>query len=156
MIHGIICGKKLNRKTKTRLPNGKLMRRTSFVGPAMHDPVNIAGNTDRVAVDGVVVAKNWLVRVASQRDVGTKCSDCATHAPYLKFKKCLNKVQWQKLVLDHCAQIGGSEIHWPPWTHKIIKNSMQIISCETFLVMVRHQVYQTIQQKRTSNTENRI
>ena len=131
------------------------MMRTSFVEPPIHDPVCIAGNTDLVSEGGVVVVKPWLGRVASQLDVGTSYSDCATHVLYQKFKKCLNKVRWQKHVRDHCAQIEVSVIHLPPWTYRILKNSMQTISCEISLVTAKHQACQMTQQKRTSSKENR-
>ena len=70
------------------------MMRTSFVEPAVQNSVNTAGNTDRVTEGGAVVVKPWLGLAASQLDVGTRYSDCATHVPCQKLKKCtLNKVQ---------------------------------------------------------------
>ena len=43
------------------------MMRTSFVKPAIPDPVNIAGNTDLFIEGGVVVVKSWLDQVASRQ-----------------------------------------------------------------------------------------
>ena len=91
------------------------MRKISSAEPAAQDLVSIAGATDRDTEGGAVNVQPWLGLVASQLDVGTRFSKCATHVPCQKLRNCtLTVEQFQKHVPDHCVQTVVFETHLLP------------------------------------------
>ena len=115
-------GTPMARKTRIRQPRGKLMRRTSFAGPAVLDLVNTAGNTDLATDGGAASVKVSLRQVVNQQDVGIRSSRCATHALCQKSRNfILIKELLPKHVPDRCAQIEVSGTHLPPWTCKTLQ-----------------------------------